>query len=191
MKKNKITASRKQHYTIVEMMMVVAVFMIILAMAMVAWLNSGHQAKLRNAVRLVSKELSLARAKAVAEHKSVGVYFSIDATKSGENYAMIVCENGKKDKIMPGENWVKLPAGVVFTCTDPSSDDAVKWPNDANRKVVFKSDGSLSADTSTDLEVFYIVAGDQTTHKIPDDESYYKIVLNTFTGQSIITYHEE
>ena len=54
------------HYTIVEMMMVVAVFMIILSMAMAAWLNSGSQAHLKNAARLVSAQLNLAKAKAVA-----------------------------------------------------------------------------------------------------------------------------
>ena len=39
MKNNKRTVSKLRHYTIVEMMMVIAVFMIILSMAMAAWLN--------------------------------------------------------------------------------------------------------------------------------------------------------
>ncbi|MBE6368963.1 MAG: hypothetical protein E7056_02235 [Lentisphaerae bacterium] len=191
MKNNKITVSRKLHYTIVEMMMVIAVFMIILAMAMVAWLNSGNQAQLRNAVRLVSKELSLARAKAISEHKSVGVCFNIDTASKIENFAMIICQEGQKDKVMPGEHWVKLPGQIVFTCKDPATDQSVKWITGGQGKIVFKADGSLSADTDDALETFYLVAGDQKTGKIAEDEPYYKLVLNTFTGHTIITFHEE
>ena len=72
----KNSTKKKLHYTIVEMMMVVAIFMIILAMAIVAWSNSSSQTQLKNAARLVSKQLNLARAKAIAEHKEIGVFFS-------------------------------------------------------------------------------------------------------------------
>ena len=71
---------KAMHYTIVEMMMVVAVFMIILSMATVAWLNSGSQARLRNATREVTGQLNLARAKAVAERTTIGVYFATCGT---------------------------------------------------------------------------------------------------------------
>ena len=76
MKKIRKTALKISRYTIVEMMMVIAIFMIILSMAMAAWLSSGNQARLRNSVRLVTAQLNLARAKAVAERTYVGVYFS-------------------------------------------------------------------------------------------------------------------
>lgn len=186
MKNIRKAALKAQHYTIVEMMMVIAVFMIILSMAMVAWLNSGDQAKLRNAARLVSAQLNLARAKAVAECKEVGVYFS-NSGNAREKYAMLICEEGNKSKRLPGEDWVQLPGGILFSTSKPQENSAVTAALPS--AVKFRSDGSLNNGASYD--VFYLAAGNAADGKLGKNVPYYKVELNIFTGRSTLTYIED
>ena len=186
MKKIRKTALKISRYTIVEMMMVIAIFMIILSMAMVAWLNSGDQAKLRNAARLVSAQLNLARAKAVAECKEVGVYFS-NTGNSREKYAMLICEEGNKTKRMPGEDWVQLPGGILFSTSKPQENSTVTAA--LPTAVKFRSDGSLNNGSSYDE--FYLAAGNTADGKLGKNVPYYKVELNIFTGRSTLTYIED
>ena len=186
MKKINTTVSRIRHYTIVEMMMVIAVFMIILSMAMIAWLNSGDQARLKNAVRLINNQLTLARSKAVAERKSIGVYFSGKVSGNPrESYAMLVCEDGDKSKPLPNCHWINLPGGTVITEDKPSSQVDAKAPD----KIVFKSNGSIQGSAPAN---FFVVGGDQITGKSSKDAAgYYEIEINIFTGRTKTIYHEE
>ena len=185
MKNIKTTVSRIRHYSIVEMMMVIAVFMIILSMAMIAWLNSGDQARLKNAVRLINNQLNLARSKAVAGRKPVGVYFSAKVNnKPQESYAMLVCEDGDKSKPLPYCHWVSLPGGTVITEDEPSSQVNAKVPN----KIIFKNDGSIKGSAPAN---FFVVSGDQTTEKSSKNApGYYEIEINIFTGRTKTIYHE-
>jgi Tfp pilus assembly protein FimT len=179
------TVSKIGHYTIVEMMMVIAIFMIILSMTMVAWLNSGDQAKLRNAARLVSAQLNLARAKAVADCKEVGVYFS-DTGNAREKYAMLICEKGDKNKRLPGEDWVQLPGGILFSANQPDDNPVSATAPGA---IKFRSDGSLTQDSNR--ADFYLAPGDAKNSKLNKDAvSYYKIEINEFTGRSKLTFIE-
>ena len=180
----KNSTKKKLHYTIVEMMMVVAIFMIILAMAIVAWSNSSSQTQLKNAARLVSKQLNLARAKAIAEHKEIGVFFSGTGSDADKRYAMIVCIEGSKDKILGGENWTSLPGGIVFSKNKPSSTGTVNAT--APDAVRYSKNGSL---VSNDTE-FYLASGDQTNGKVYKNVPYYTVKINPFTGRSTLTYHE-
>ena len=186
MKKLNRTVSKIGHYTIVEMMMVIAIFMIILSMAMVAWLNSGDQAKLRNAARLVSAQLNLARAKAVADCKEVGVYFS-NTGNAREKYAMLICEKGDKNLRLPGEDWVQLPGGILFSTSKPAENSTVNAAVPA--AVKFRSDGSLNNGTSYDE--FYLAAGNAADGKLSKNVPYYKVEMNIFTGRSKLTYIED
>ena len=106
----KKSTAKIMYYTIVEMMMVIAVFMIILSMAMVAWLNSGSQANLKNAARLFSAQLNLAKAKAVANRTLV----RLEITEDNDRYKieMFYGESGtqKPHDVEP----IYLPRGIFF-----------------------------------------------------------------------------
>lgn len=180
----KYAIKKKMHYTIVEMMMVMAVFMIILFMILAAWLNTNSQTQLKNAASLVSKQLNLARAKAIAEHKEIGVFFSGTGSDADKRYAMIVCVEGSKDKILGGENWTSLPGGIVFSKNKPSSTGTVNAT--APDAVRYSRNGSL---VSNDTE-FYLASGDQINGKADKDVPYYTVKINPFTGRSTLTYHE-
>ncbi|MPM88586.1 hypothetical protein SDC9_135690 [bioreactor metagenome] len=190
--------SRRRHYTIVEMMMVVAVFMIILAMITAAWLNSGPQVKLKSAARMVNAQLNLARAKAVAERKPVGVHFA----SSGEDYYRYGCrlfyddnKNGTKaatENFVPDEEWVTLPGGVVFAVRTSGSDPQCVFSNAAPQDIAFDAKGRVVSGSAT--VPFYVTAGDRKTGPIQTGayrgEPYFKFEVNSFTGRSTATYYE-
>ena len=180
----KNSVKKVMHYTIVEMMMVIAVFMIILAMAVVAWGNGSSQTRLNTAARLVSTQLSLARTKAITERKNVGVYFSGKSSNVKEQYAMVVCSDGNKDKILQGCDWEQLPGGIVFSTDKPSETSAVTAAEPS--KIVYTRNGSLSTATTE----FYLSAGDQVNGKVNKNVPYYTVKINPFTGRSVLTYHE-
>ena len=191
MKKISNTLQQIRHFSIGEMMMVVALFMIILALITAAWQSSGQETRLHNAAKLVSQQLEMTRIKAISERKEIGLHFNLENGKR-THYAMAVCEYGQKDKLLPGEDWETLPRGVVFTTQKPgSSAAAVQWPAAAKRGVIFRGDGSLSADSPSELDVFYLAPGDQATGMVDGNKPYYKIVFNKFTGRITLTYHEE
>ena len=130
---------QKHHYTLYEIMIVVAIFIIVLAMLVTAWMSSGNNIRLKNAARIVSGELSLARAKAISERKNIGVYFNLDKSDDLPAYSMIICEEGDKNSVLAGQEYVALPGGILFSTVKPG--DAVKsasWASDSASKVVFK-----------------------------------------------------
>ena len=176
------TVYKKQHYTFAEIMMVVTIFIIILAMIMSAWMSSGHKAQLDNAARIVSAQLNLARAKAISERKDVGVYFSKQKSQHHPAYGLVICEDGNKSKILPGEEYVTLPGGVLFSTVKPG-DAAVNadWASDSNSKIVFRKDGSVK--TQINSGIFYLAPGNKGTGKLSAKQAYYEIRLNEFTGK--------
>ena len=191
MKKYRDILWQIKHYTIGEIMMVVAIFMIVLALITAAWQGSGKEVRLRNAAMLVSQQLEMARAKAISERQEIGVHFNLDNGKRN-HYALGISKYGQKKPLLAGEEWESLPSGVVFTTERPgSSASTAKWPAEAKRGVIFRPDGSLSADSSSELEVFYVVAGNQSNGAIDADQPYYEIVFNKFTGRVTLTYREE
>ena len=104
---------QKHHYTLYEIMIVVAIFIIVLAMLVTAWMSSGNNIRLKNAARIVSGELSLARAKAISERKNIGVYFNLDKSDDLPAYSMIICEEGDKNSVLAGQEYVALPGGIL------------------------------------------------------------------------------
>ena len=206
MKHNENNRTATLHrYTIVEMMMVTAIFLIILSMAIAAWLNSGSQTKLRSAVRLVNAQLNLARAKAVAERRWVGVYFP-QSTGDGKEYHGYACrlyyysgttDEPAKDKALPGEDWVVLPSGTVLSQAEPgnystslSVPDAVVF--DAKGRLVHFSESPVA--NRTDAAKLYVVVGEQAQYgslKLKDvkDDSYFLIEINPFSGRATTTFH--
>ena len=177
----------RRRYTIVEMMMVTAIFLIILSMAIAAWLNSGSQTKLRSAVRLVNAQLNLARAKAVAERTNVGVYFA----GSGENYHGYGCrlyyyDGDTKGDPVAGEDWVVLLGGTVFSAAQPSDSE---FTATVPAKIVFDSKGRLSGYATAASPPFYVTVGTQNNRKVAADEAYFTIKINPFTGRATTTFH--
>ena len=175
----------RRGYTIVEMMMVTAIFLIILSMAIAAWINSGSQTKLRSAVRLVNAQLNLARAKAVAERTNVGVYFA----GSGENYHGYGCrlyyyDGDTKGDPVAGEEWVVLPGGTVFSAAQPSDSE---FTATVPAKIVFDSKGRLSGYAA--VSPFYVTVGTQNNREVAADEAYFAIEINPFTGRATTTFH--
>ena len=178
------TVHKKHYYTFAEIMMVVAIFIIILAMIMSAWMSSGNKAQLDNAARIVSAQLNLARAKAIGERKDIGVYFNKQKSQHHPAYGMVVCEEGDKNKILPGEEYVTLPGGILFSTASPGDTltDA-SWVNDSNSKVVFRKDGSVTGTAINDDKKFYLAPGNRGTGKLSGKQAYYEIVINEFTGK--------
>ena len=181
------TVYKKQHYTFAEIMMVVTIFIIILAMIMAAWMSSGHKAQLDNAARIVSAQLNVARAKAISERKNVGIYFNKQKSANHPAYGLVICEEGNKSKILPGEEYVTLPGGVLFTTTTPG-DAAVTadWVNDSSSKIVFRKDGSVTGTAINADKKFYLAPGNRGTGKLSGKQAYYEIVINEFTGKATI-----
>ena len=220
MKKNKLSVSKIRHYTIVEMMMVIAVFMIILSMAMIAWVNSGSQAKLKNAARLVSAQLNLARAKAVAERTNIGVFFSTGGAASASNELAeggdpnpykdvpacrlyyIDSSTGKRTGYVDNEQWHNLSGsmGVYPAAADVSSSyqpggkiaDNTFW-------IVFNRKGAVAAakDSSGNIHKdtlnmynLIVVEGSEKADSIPENAPYFVISVNSYTGRITTKYCE-
>lgn len=171
------------HYTIVEMMMVIAVFMIILSMAVAAWLNSGRQANLKNAARLVSAQLNLAKAKAVTNREIVRVEFS-----SANNTTKVEIFYGESGTDKPHEvEPVYLPAGIFFvTDKGESSGNPVKY-TDGNSSgkitpaaIIFTASGKLKNDAGN--KRFYLME-ETPEGKAQSGQNYYIISVNQFTGR--------
>ena len=168
------------HYTIVEMMMVVAVFMIILSMSMVAWLNSGQQAKLKNAARQVSAMLNLAKAKAVTGREPVRVEFT-DAGRIELFY-------GESGTEKPHDvNPVYLPKNTMFIEDKGEEDGKPKLYSDGNSvqkttpaPIIFTATGKLKND-DTGKRLYLI--GECPDGKAQGSQSYYIITVNQFTGR--------
>lgn len=179
----KSNLNRKMHYTIVEMMMVIAVFMIILAMAVAAWLNSGHQANLKNAAHLVTAQLNLAKAKAVTNREMVRVVFS-DSGKTVTS-EIFYGESGT-DKPHDTEP-VALPMGIFFvTDKGESNGNPVKYA-DGNSSgkitpsaIVFTASGNLKNDAGN--KRFYLME-ETADGKAKSGQNYYIITVNQFTGR--------
>ena len=171
MKNNKRTVSKLRHYTIVEMMMVIAVFMIILSMAMAAWLNSGDQAKLKNAARLFANQLRQERSVVVSTRS--GGTVNIEKDSKG-----IAVHGSKYDKVyLPGNIQIATKSGTnkftVITFTSP-------------KKITFNPNGNC-----TEGDGDYCIVGELTdSGELKNDSGYYLININKFTGRITTTYHE-
>ena len=191
-------------YTIVEMMMVIAVFMIILSMAMVAWLNSGNQAKLRNAAREVSGMLNLARAKAVAERTTVGVYLSNNGASGAANdnpnldgnphVGSAACrlyyfEGTSRNGFVDYEEWHTLPGGITFDFTDGENKAFVQSSGnlaERNGYIVFNRRGQIAAHSGLQKvgnSYLISVAEGKVGEKILTDTSFY-------SGRITSKFHE-
>ena len=215
MRFNKITVSKIGHYTIVEMMMVIAIFMIILSMAMVAWLNSGNQARLRNSVRLVTAQLNLARAKAVAERTYVGVYFSnngaANATKTDPNadgnpfpgssacrlyYFAKTNNNWERNDFVDSAEWEVLPGGTSFVFPDEIEQPSGTL-NATTAYIVFDKRGRVAGGNTiqtvdTSNGSFYgITLLEGTPGKtIPTNLPYYMTTINKHSGRINTKFYE-
>ena len=171
------------HYTIVEMMMVIAVFMIILSMAVAAWLNSGRQANLKNAARLVSAQLNLAKAKAVTNREIVRVEFS-----SANNTTKVEIFYGESGTDKPHEvEPVYLPAGIIFVSDKGESSGVPGKYTDGSSAgritpaaIVFTASGNLKNDAGN--KRFYLME-ETPKGKAQSGQNYYIIAVNQFTGR--------
>ncbi len=197
------------HYTIVEMMMVVAVFMIILFMAIAAWVNSGSTAKLKNAAREVNAILNLARAKAVAERTHVGVLFSNSGSGDADNSSdpnpysgkpacRIYYYNGStRGGHVDFEDWNTLPAGITFDIVTSYPNNY--WPGnnvtDRVAYIVFNSRGAVQAVSNMPItnggHSITIVEGSTVSNSIPANSPHYITTVNGYTGRVTTKYYEK
>ena len=205
----KKTSMHKAHYTIVEMMMVVAVFMIILAMAIAAWGNSGQQAKTRNAARELSGVLNLARAKAIAERTYVGVLLSTNGSSSPSNELAVdssvndpnpypnaaaariyYCNsNGERTGYVDFEDWHRMPVGITFDFPGSSSNlySSATQAADATACIVFDRIGRVVYQRNLTVNNggfgISVVAGSTQQNSIPGNSPYYMLSVNPYTGR--------
>ena len=188
MNETKKSVFRIFRYTIVEMMMVIAVFMIILSMAMIAWLNSGDQTRLRNTARLVSGKLNHARSIAVAEYQIIKVKFTND---NGSVKMELVYDNDDK---VPNSEPLYLPRGIFFADSEKATGTASEPPPFVNSndfssilpdEIKFKPTGGCAAG----VKPLYIV-GECTDGKLESGQQYFIVEINKFTGR-INTIHSE
>ena len=183
---------KKSRYTFYEIMIVVTIFIIVLAMLMTAWMYSSNNIRLKNAARIVSGELSLARAKAIGARKDIGVFFNLDKSNKLPAYSLIICEEGKPEAVVAGEEYEKLPGGILFTTTKPGdSEKSADWASSSASKVVFKKDGSVTGTAINSDKKFYLAPGKQGDKKLAGKQPYYEIVINEFTGRATLKYCEE
>lgn len=166
-------------YTIVEMMMVVAVFMIILSMAMAAWLNGGDQAKLRNAASAFNSQLNLARSIAVAERELVKVVFDqFNNSVRCRIYYDNTPGNNSDDQLMQNQEPLVLPAGVFFMNTStPSAGNSVSLTLPSS--IVFDRVGSCY---SGDVNMC-MIGSPSNGSSVQTGQNYYAININRFTGR--------
>ena len=214
MKKNMIC---KLHYTIVEMTMVVAVFMIILSMAIAAWSGVGSQAKTRNAVRELSGVLNLARSKAIAERTYVGVLLSTNGTSSQITSELTAsnpnpypntaaariyycASNGTRSGYVDFEDWHRMPGGITFDFPSASATTSALYSSASQASnttacIVFDRLGRVAYHTNN-LNIhnggfgISVVAGSTANNSIVANSSYYVISVNPYTGRVTSKYYE-
>lgn len=180
----KISATKILRYTIVEMMMVIAVFMIILSMAIASWISSGNQAKLKNAARLVSGQLNLAKAKAATSREPVRLVFT--SANNTTKIEMFYGESGS-DKPLDVDP-VYLPGGILFAADrgENASGEPEKYTDNTSvsrtnpSAIVFAATGKLKSNDTN--KRFYLVE-ECPDGKIKSDQVYYIITVNQFTGR--------
>lgn len=183
----KNSTKKKLHYTIVEMMMVIAVFMIILAMAVVAWSNSNSQTQLKNAARLVSAQLNLAKAKAVANRETVRVEITlVDNRYKLELFYGAASSGTDRPR---EENAIYLPRNIYLVDDLGVNSDSTPHlyaNNDSFRRmslnnnapeIVFSASGKSNQDRR-----FYLME-ELPTGTVRSGEVYYIITVNQFTGR--------
>ena len=194
-------------YTIVEMMMVIAVFMIILSMAMVAWVNSGSQAKLRNAARELSAVLNLARAKAVAEKTTVGVYLSNNGASGAANdnpnsdgnpfagaaaARLYYFDGDQRDGFVDYESWHTLPGGISFDFPANTNQPSGTL-NSLTGYIVFNRRGKIAKHSglqkSGNSYLISVMEG-KTGQSHPGNIDYYTISINEYSGRITSKFHE-
>lgn len=179
MKNNIKNCWKISFYTLVEMMMVIAVFMIILSMAMAAWLNGGDQAKLRNAASAFNSQLNLARSIAVAEREPVKVVFDQfnNSVRSRLYYDNDPGSN-TDDQLMHNQEPLVLPVGIFFMNTAaPTAGSSVTVTLPAS--IVFDRLGSCySGNVHLSL-----IGTPSSGNNVQAGQSYYSININRFTGR--------
>ena len=123
---------KTRHFTLIELLVVVAIIMILLGIATGSWTRIVLGSSVDRAGRMVSSQLSLVRAEAVAKRRRVALVMpgSVCFTETSTttkfprpyNYsamrAAYVDDDNKFQKWVEGTSWVFLPEGALIAQCD-------------------------------------------------------------------------
>ena len=122
---------RARRFTLIELLVVVAIIMVLLGISAGSWTRIVLGSSVDRAGRMVSTQLSLVRAEAVAKRRSVAlimpgsVCFPTTDFPRPHNYsamrAAYVTNDNKFESWVPGTSWIFLPEGAIIAQCDGDS----------------------------------------------------------------------
>ena len=125
---------RTSRFTLIELLVVVAIMVVLLGISAGSWTRIVLGSSVDRAGRMVSAQLSLVRAEAVAKRRSVALVmpgancFDTKQFKRPYNYsamraAYVTYDSGSDyifDGWVPGTSWIYLPEGAIIAQCDTS-----------------------------------------------------------------------
>lgn len=145
--------ARVRGFTLIEMLVVMALMLVLVALGIPALQNALHQAKIRGITQEVTVLMRQARLDAVKTSTQAVVQI-IPPTGAGDpGHVLAFSDRDSDGKLGDGEPVLgnfALPTGVVFEdCIGKSGKDSVEGlspdPNGGPNMAIFKHDGSISA----------------------------------------------
>ena len=117
----------KQSYTLVEILVVIAIIGILLSISIPAFEKITKGNRVNNAAASIGTALSLARSQAISMRQRVAVILPTTTTAGVKNKRSIrlayVNSANNFTAWLPGSKWLELPEGTLFA----EADNATQW----------------------------------------------------------------
>ena len=156
---------RVSGFTLVELLVVIAIMVIIMGFSVPMFSKMSFGNAVDGASRMISSQLSLARAEAVAKRQYIAIvmpgtdFKQPDDGKTTDEYnfrafrAAIVEKDDEAETTFkfiewcPGTEWAFLPKGAVIAEVDGDADTTASSSDDVECKITYKSDGEVDTRT--------------------------------------------
>ncbi|OGV55698.1 MAG: hypothetical protein A2017_03190 [Lentisphaerae bacterium GWF2_44_16] len=206
LKRNKIFRFLRAPYTLVEMLVVMAIVATILGIGLPAFEKMVKGQGLDAAIRQVGGKLGVARAYAISSNRYVAVFFPQTDAGFPSGFPYFQYRIGYVTKAVAGtysfsswaegEDWQQLPTGVAInSVTNPISVSSVKIDDIASgtatvaNSLIFSPYGSLQ-NTTVPVLSFQEAKIDGTTVTQMNTSNIASITMNLFTGRPAYSYEQ-
>ena len=156
-----------QGFTLIELMIVLAIIAIIAGIGIPNMIKSRPRAQLKKAARDIYSNMQLARLKAIRDSSTWAVQFDTDAgtySLHSEDGADDIWNTGDETVFKsvdlagyPGVSFGSLHGARTGGTSDPS--DGVSF---ASNRVLFKADGTIDSNLANEIGTAYVNNGDDT-----------------------------
>lgn len=204
--------NKKKSFTLLELLVVIALATVLLSMVVAGFANFGEAAKVGNAATVIGQELTLAKSAAATKRKPVAMVLA-DRSINGSSVACplaavrcgVVDLSGNNIDWLPDSEWTLLPYEVrvsdVLDASDASILDSISinidGDDDTMEKVfVFTPDGVChSLNTGADWSIgsarsFNIRVAECIDENggEPSEDNYKMVKINRYTG--VVKYED-